>query len=70
MGDNTLHNHDTYRRIYEMMSVSWKVRLTRYMNEHGLKNNPSKLILVEKDSEMQKMYCKAIKQLVGESIIQ
>ena len=64
--DNSKGGNKTYRAVYKRMDVDWNNRMTRYRNSHGVKNNPSKAVLVKDNERLFKIFKKTVNDMLSE----
>ena len=63
LNDNSVGHNLTFRRVYAAMDVSWQVRQSRYRNQHGNKNRPSKIKLIADDPKLMKMFMAVVNDM-------
>lgn len=66
-GDGSNGYNCTFRKVYLAMGVDWKYRRTRYKNQKGNKNVPSKLQLIESDKKLLKLFIDTVENLIAEA---
>lgn len=66
-GDGSNGYNCTFRKVYLAMGVDWKYRRTRYKNQKGNKNVPSKLQLIESDKKLLKLFIETVENLIAEA---
>lgn len=66
-GDGSNGYNCTFRKVYLAMGVDWKYRRTRYKNQKGNKNAPSKLQLIESDKKLLKLFIETVENLIAEA---
>lgn len=63
LNDNSKGFTCTYRKVYAAMNISWANRLSRYKNQHGNKNKPSKLRLIADNPKLLKLFVKTVNEM-------
>lgn len=66
-GDGSKGYNCTFRKVYLAMGVDWKYRRTRYKNQKGNKNIPSKIQLIESDKKLLKLFVDTVENLIAEA---
>lgn len=66
-GDESKGYNCTFRKVYLAMGVDWKYRRTRYKNQKGNKNIPSKIQLIESDKKLLKLFVDTVEKLIEEA---
>lgn len=64
--DKSVGYNNTYRKVYALMDVDWKYRRSRYRNQKGMKNRPSKIHLLEEDKKLLDMFNATVNKLIAE----
>ena len=63
LNDNSVGHNLTFRKVYAAMDVSWQVRQSRYRNQHGNKNRPSKIKLIADNPKLMKMFMAVVNDM-------
>lgn len=57
----------TFRKVYLAMGIDWEYRRTRYKNQRGNKNVPSKIHLIESDKKLLKLFVGTVENLITQA---